>query len=303
MALVTPTKKKPALAHKKRVGQHHKHSKHYLKHYWPYVPMLLVVGLGLLVSSIWSNHAVLGATNDYSAQALLDTTNADRAANGLAALSTDPQLNAAAAAKAKDMVAQNYWAHDTPSGKTPWDFITSTGYQYQLAGENLAYGFGDAASTETGWMNSPEHKENILNGQYSQVGFATVQAPNYLGHGPTTLVVAEYAAPVPVVAHVTFTVPNPTTPAVAKLQNRALDAQPVSRIQLLTNGKAPWSVLVLSIVATAALTVFLLRHGFALHKLLQRGEHFALQHVALDTLILAVAVFGFLLTRTVGVTL
>ena len=302
MALVAKQKGKPLVAHRKRVGQHHKQSKQYIKHYWPYLPMLLVVGLGVCINTLWSSHAVLGARSDFSAPTLLSATNADRATAHLSPLSLNAKLTDAAVRKAHDMSSRNYWSHTAPDGKTPWDFISGSGYQYQLAGENLAYGFADADSTETGWMNSTEHKANILADGYSDVGFATVNVSNYLGKGPATIVVAEYATPTTAVSNITFTVPNPPVVAGASsVRPREVAAGNVARVQLLTGGHATWSLVALSIVASSALTAFLIRHGLRVNRLLSRGEHFVAGHALLDVAILTVAVAGFVLTRTAGI--
>ena len=178
------TRPKPSVHHKKRTGQHHKHSKDYVKTYWPYLPMLLVVVIGLAINSFWSQlPGVLGASSNFSSQNLLEDTNNQRAIDAETPLSIDPQLQAAAQAKAEDMVAKNYWSHNTPDGKTPWTFIAAAGYSYDEAGENLAYGFSSADSTVTGWMNSPTHRANILNKDYTQVGFGVVSSQDYQGHG------------------------------------------------------------------------------------------------------------------------
>lgn len=52
MALAT--RPKPTVHHKKRQAQHHRHSKHYLKAYWPYIPVLMIVGTGAIVNKLWS---------------------------------------------------------------------------------------------------------------------------------------------------------------------------------------------------------------------------------------------------------
>ena len=303
MALAQKTRKKPPLAHKKRVGQHHKQGKHYLKHYWPYIPMLLIVGVGLLVNSIWSSQAVLGAKSDYSAQALLDATNRNRSNDSKPVLELNRQLTAAAQIKANDMATRNYWSHTAPDGKTPWDLITTAGYQYEQAGENLAYGFRDAVSTEAGWMNSSEHRTNILNAAYTQVGFAVASAPNYQGKGPSTIVVAEYATPAPAAANITFVVPEPsgTVAGVAQVNTQEIHSKKVSRIQLMTGGNASWSLVLVSIIASSALTAFLLRHGMRLHKLLANGEHFVARHGLIDAAFLVVVMAGYVLIQTSGV--
>jgi hypothetical protein len=303
MSLVTKQKRKTPIAQKKRVGLHHKQSKQYIKQYWPYLPMLLVIGLGLMVNSLWSSHGVLGAHSDYSAAALLSATNANRMTAGEIALTLDPQLTAAAQAKANDMVTTNYWAHTSPNGKTPWDFIASSGYQYQSAGENIAYGFADAVSTEAGWMNSADHKANILNHDYSQVGFAVAQSSNYQGKGPQTVVVAEYASPVAAVANITFTIPSTAGNSTVPQVKAATDINPVSvaRIQLITSGHATWSLFAVSLIGSTALCVFLLRHGLRLQRAFARGEQFIAHHAMLDIVILVIIMAGFVLTRTSGI--
>jgi uncharacterized membrane protein YidH (DUF202 family) len=52
MALAT--RPKPTVHHKKRQAQHHRHSKHYLKAYWPYIPVLVIVGAGAVVNRLWT---------------------------------------------------------------------------------------------------------------------------------------------------------------------------------------------------------------------------------------------------------
>ncbi len=265
--------------------------------------MLLVVGLGLMVNSVWSKQGVLGAHSDYSAQALLDATNRNRAGDNKAPLALNHQLTVAAQNKANDMASHNYWSHTAPDGKTPWDLITTAGYQYQEAGENLAYGFDDATAAEAGWMNSQEHRANILNANYTQVGFATAHVANYQGKGPSTIVVAEYATPAAAAANITFTVPEPsgTVAGVANTYTRELQARKVSRIQLLTGGHATWSLLAVSVIASSALTAFLLHHGMRVRKLLTSGEHYVAHHGLVDAAFLVVVMAGYVLVQTSGI--
>jgi len=197
MPLTTKPKRSTKIHDKRRSGSHHKRNEHYLKTYWPYLPLLLVVILGLTLNSFWStaHKGVLGYATDMSAGELLQDTNQQRTGNSLGTLSLNNELDQAAQAKANDMVAQDYWSHNNPEGKTPWQFIQDAGYSYQTAGENLAYGFDTSSDTVTAWMNSPEHRANILNTTYVDVGFGIANSENFQGSGPETIVVAEYASP------------------------------------------------------------------------------------------------------------
>jgi len=213
----------------------------------------------------------------------------------------------AAQAKANDMVKQNYWSHDAPDGQTPWSFITASGYAYSVAGENLAYGFASAGDTVAGWMNSTDHRANILDSAYQNVGFGVASSPNYQGKGPETVVVAEYAAPEPAVANITFSVPNPppsSSSASSKptaSQPTEIPAQPVSRIQLLTGGQAAWTAVAVSALAGAVLALLIVRHGWYLRRLFTRGELFISHHPILDIVGVTLVTAGFLLTRVSGV--
>lgn len=214
MTLTKTKPKRPTTHSKKRTGQHHKQTHNYAKAYWPYLPILAILIFGMFINT-WLGHmhrSVLGYATDMSTQSLLDGTNDQRSANGEKRLAINSLLNQAAQAKAKDMAARDYWSHNTPDGKTPWTFIAATGYSYQRAGENLAYGFATASDTITGWMNSPEHRANILNQYYTQVGFGFINIPDYQGDGPQTLVVAMYAQPA--TQTVAAATPKPASPPV-----------------------------------------------------------------------------------------
>lgn len=154
---------------------------------------ILVVG-SIFVGTLQKTHpGVLGVSVNMSIDDLLLLTNAQRQQNNLPALQLNGQLNAAAAAKAANMFAENYWAHNSPSGKTPWDFIHGAGYNYVYAGENLARGFSTAQDTINAWMASPGHRANVLSANYADVGFAIAQG-NLTGDPNTVLVVEEFGS-------------------------------------------------------------------------------------------------------------
>ncbi|MBI4089613.1 MAG: hypothetical protein HY424_02800 [Candidatus Levybacteria bacterium] len=116
--------------------------------------------------------SVLGVKADISTEELLILTNKERQDNGVSSLSLNEKLTLAAAKKADDMFEYDYWAHNSPTGKTPWVFINSEGYEYVYAGENLARGFSSAEDAINAWMASPDHRANMLSANYQDVGFA-----------------------------------------------------------------------------------------------------------------------------------
>jgi hypothetical protein len=105
---------------------------------------------------------------------VLILTNTDRAAQNLPALTLDPVLSASAEAKAQDMIINDYFAHNSPDGKKPWDWINRSDYAYIFVGENLAMNFASASAVHNALMQSPSHKKNIMNEKYKDIGLAMV---------------------------------------------------------------------------------------------------------------------------------
>jgi uncharacterized protein YkwD len=123
--------------------------------------------------------------------AALCLVNQQRALHGEGALRENAELDSAAMHHSRDMVASNYADHISPSGETPLQRVAASGYlpggyAYEL-GENLAVGtlqLATPAATVTGWMNSPPHRANILDGDYVDSGIGVVaQAPAQFAGG------------------------------------------------------------------------------------------------------------------------
>lgn len=130
---------------------------------------------------------VLGYASNIDAGQVVEQTNQQRSANGLPPLTVNAALNAAATAKASHMFANNYWAHFAPDGTSPWNFISNAGYNYSVAGENLARDFNDTSAVINAWMASPTHRANVVNNKYTEIGVAVVDGQ--LNGVETTLVV------------------------------------------------------------------------------------------------------------------
>lgn len=130
---------------------------------------------------------VLGYASNINTQDLLKYTNERRAKIGLKPLKLNSELSKAAENKAHDMFDVGYWAHVSPLGTQPWDFILSQGYDYTYAGENLAKNFNTSEDVVDAWYESPTHRENLLSPNYDDIGFAIVNG--VLDGYETTLVV------------------------------------------------------------------------------------------------------------------
>jgi hypothetical protein len=170
---------------------------------------LVLHGALVFVSSrsVLPYDVVLGFASSISAPQVIEATNHEREKLALAPLKPSDVLSQAAAEKAAHMFANDYWAHISPQGVTPWYFMHKHNYSYSVAGENLARDFGDTESMTQAWMDSPTHRENIVNPKYSEIGIAVVNGT--LQGVETTLVVQMFGHP----AQAVGSLPSETTSA------------------------------------------------------------------------------------------
>jgi uncharacterized protein YkwD len=133
-------------------------------------------------------------------EATLCLINQERARHGEQPLSPNHDLEAAARGHNEEMVADDYFAHVSPSGETPLQRIADAGYlgagdgEYAI-GENLAWGTLSLATPQaivSAWLASPEHLANILEGAYTETGVAVIaQAPSSLAEGQQGAIYAQ----------------------------------------------------------------------------------------------------------------
>ena len=118
-----------------------------------------------------STHTILLGAHAMPAEAVLELVNKARAAQGVDALTLDPDLCKAAAIRAEEL--GTYFSHDRPDGTSCFTVFEEVGIKsYHAAGENIAMGYTDAVMVMEGWMNSPGHRANILSEDYSRIGIA-----------------------------------------------------------------------------------------------------------------------------------
>lgn len=157
---------------------------------------LFIIGVSLLLRSYFLSNLlksnVLGFASDITAEQVIVQTNQKRSELGLSELSFNQELSQAALSKGQDMFDNQYWAHVSPQGKQPWDFIKASGYQYLVAGENLARDFGHTNEMVEAWMASPTHRANIVNPKFREIGIAVINGT--LNGFETTLVVQMFGS-------------------------------------------------------------------------------------------------------------
>jgi uncharacterized protein YkwD len=139
--------------------------------------------------------------------AVLCLINRERATNGESPLVASPQLEQAAESHTQELIADDYFAHVSPTGETPVDRIRDTGYipganVGYVIGENLAWGTYQLATPQaivSAWIASPGHLANILEAQYQDTGISvTPSVPSSLAAGSPG---ATYAQEFGVIVH------------------------------------------------------------------------------------------------------
>ncbi|HEY4505931.1 MAG TPA: CAP domain-containing protein [Candidatus Paceibacterota bacterium] len=143
---------------------------------------------GFLISSIQNLASLLPSV-------LTDYANDTRTSLTLSPLKANQTLTEAAQMKANDMAAKSYFAHTSPEGISPWFWISKAGYNFTYAGENLAVNFSDSYDVHKAWLNSPGHRANIVNTNFTEIGIATAEG-TYEGKR-TTFVVQMFGRPAP----------------------------------------------------------------------------------------------------------
>ncbi|MGI9028358.1 MAG: CAP domain-containing protein [Candidatus Saccharimonadales bacterium] len=290
MPLKTKPRQTHHVSHKKE-----KRTKHFMKVYAPYIPLLLIIGCGFFIYGHPEISGPSGSVESYATETsdenLLAATNKQRQGNGLKPLKFNASLDTAAQAKAQDMASRNYWAHVTPDGEQPWVFIASANYTYRKAAENLAYGFETSNATVNGWMNSPGHRANILDADLEEVGFGIINVPNYQDRGPETIVVAMYGQPAVQSAGIS----QPVTPSVATAQ-----PQDISYVQSVTAGKAPWSSFVIGLAIGSIIMYLTVKHARGVRRAWRTSENFVIQHPLFDITLVAFVALAAIASQTIG---
>jgi uncharacterized YkwD family protein len=111
-------------------------------------------------------------------QKLLDLVNQARAEKGLDALKVDENLMKTSRIKARDMIENNYFSHQSPTYGSPFDMMRQFDTVFKSAGENIA-GNKTVEGAFKAWMSSDSHKKNVLNPAFGFTGIGVENSPTY----------------------------------------------------------------------------------------------------------------------------
>ena len=142
-----------------------------------------------------------GERHRHRAAAILGGLNRIRRAHGLLPLGPSDELSQAAAQHTEEMAARGFFAHDSADHSAFWlrirRWYPAAGWRFWSVGENLLWRSPDvdAAAAVRMWMQSPEHRANILSPLWRQVGISAghfAAAPGAYGQHAVTIVTADF---------------------------------------------------------------------------------------------------------------
>ena len=193
-------------------GSHNAHRPRILHRPWLIFFLAITLATeGFLVSNLIARQSDQQFLAAVVPAEIISLTNTERKDNSVSTLKEDALLDRAAQAKANDMAAKGYFAHVDGAGKTPWQWISASGYQYQYAGENLAVRFINSTDVVNAWMASPTHRANMVKPVYTQIGVGVAEGM-YDGQ-PATYVVQYFGTPKVAIAAQPAAVAAAVTPA------------------------------------------------------------------------------------------
>jgi uncharacterized protein YkwD len=88
------------------------------------------------------------------------------------ALAWNGALGDAALRHSRDMAEKRYFSHSGKDGRSVSDRALSGGYRWRRIGENIAAGQSSPEEVVAGWLASPGHCANIMNGTFTEMGAA-----------------------------------------------------------------------------------------------------------------------------------
>jgi uncharacterized protein YkwD len=151
--------------------------------------LVAVASAAALLLAMPAPAATRGGTVALSAleQSVLTDVNAFRSSHGLAPLKLSAALTAAARSHSVEMETDGYFAHDSYDGQAFWKRIQTYypqgSYGYWSVGENLLWSSPDVSAQKalSMWEASPEHRRNLLDPHWREIGISAVHAPQAPG--------------------------------------------------------------------------------------------------------------------------
>ena len=116
-----------------------------------------------------------GACGDAEESKVFTMLNQARASAGAGAVNCDTAGLKAARAHSQDMCNKNYFSHTSPTGTSAGNRLKTAGASFSSWGVNIAKGYSNAQAVHNGWMNSPGHRQNMLNPSFTRAAIGLIR--------------------------------------------------------------------------------------------------------------------------------
>jgi uncharacterized protein YkwD len=127
-------------------------------------------------SSVDSREAALrSGPSDTEIRDFIRRVNALRQSIGCPELKWDDRIAAVAQSHSRDMVERNFYSHINPDGKDPFDRLDEADIPFSAAAENIASGPKTGKEAYLIWLNSPSHRQNMLDCRFLRHGVGRVR--------------------------------------------------------------------------------------------------------------------------------
>jgi uncharacterized YkwD family protein len=136
------------------------------------------LAIGQIINIPAINNNIVTTTNNKNRELeteVVRLVNVERSKVGIPSLKENGELSLIARDKSQDFINKNYFAHNSPTYGTPFEMLRTYGIKFTEAGENIAKGQKSAVEVMDSWMNSPGHRENILNPNFNKLGVGVVE--------------------------------------------------------------------------------------------------------------------------------
>jgi uncharacterized protein YkwD len=154
----------------------------------------LLVSVAILTVPAVSQAATKSSRQASGEQQVLGLLNVIRAQNGLTPFTASTELRDAARSHSDDMIAHNYFDHDSPN--EAWDARVSRYLKSSLIGEDIAWGtgsYGTPAGIVSQWMHSAPHRHIILMAGMHRVGLG-IATGKFDGTPGAVMATADFSA-------------------------------------------------------------------------------------------------------------
>ncbi|HUC95584.1 MAG TPA: CAP domain-containing protein [Candidatus Saccharimonadia bacterium] len=295
MVKITKSHRAAAInSYKKQHGLHHRIDRKYGQVYWPYLPVLIFVIVGLLSGIVLFNHKISNSSTSISSVQLLNNINQIREKNHLNTLTSNPDLITAAQMQANSISTSNSWSPITQSRDDAFNFISIQEHNLSIPKENLAYGFNSASQVVTAWSSSSYQDNNLLSSSINSVGYAVVTSPNFMNQGKKQIVVAIFdqnrSLPITSGSHSNLSTASTNVPSVLA----------VTRLSNLIDTNSPTEYIVVITVLSLIALYLIINHTRKLHKWFSKGEDLFLAHPMIDIFLVIIFVILIGYSQTIG---